>query len=180
MESKQKCRCCKKPIIARSLSKKFCDRKCKTKFNKKNGRRLSDGGICRQCGKNFPRTKGQNAKSICSKKCRMARLAESVRNFHLRRPQMQAIYRQRSREKVTPDGNIVRFYKWNPHAPRRCEACGEDRVLEIAHKPGHERCGEHRSKKSCEWPQKVWVLCPTCHRLLDRMNYSPAELSLSL
>jgi hypothetical protein len=29
------------------------------------------------------------------------------------------------------------------------------------------------------WPEKVWVLCPTCHRLLDRMNYSPSELGLS-
>jgi len=24
----------------------------------------------------------------------------------------------------------------------------------------------------------VWVLCPTCHALLDRMHYPPEELGL--
>jgi hypothetical protein len=29
-----------------------------------------------------------------------------------------------------------------------------------------------------QWPEMVWVLCPTCHRLLDRMHYPPTDLGL--
>ena len=69
----------------------------------------------------------------------------------------------------------------NPDAPKFCQSCAETRVLEIAHKPGHERFGERRNNGNQKWPEKVWVLCPTCHRLLDRMHYDPVEdLNLTL
>ena len=29
-------------------------------------------------------------------------------------------------------------------------------------------------------PNHVWVLCPTCHALLDRMHYLPSDLGLRL
>jgi hypothetical protein len=93
---------------------------------------------------------------------------------------MEAVYRARTREKKLPDSQNVRFYRLNPTAPKECEnpACKESRVLEIAHRPGHERLGQRRSSANMRWPEMVWVLCPTCHRLLDRMNYSPEDLGL--
>lgn len=179
METLLICRECGSALEAKHLSKKFCSVKCKTAHNKKNGRRRDDGGICRQCGKPFPRGPGQNAKAVCSPECRRARLAESVRTFHLRKPAMESIYRKRTREKLGADSQLRRFYRWNPTAPHSCESCGEARVLEIAHKPEHPRLGERRSRLNYKWPEFVWVLCPTCHRLLDRMNYTPEDLGLT-
>ena len=51
-------------------------------------------------------------------------------------------------------------------------------ALDVAHKPGHERVGAWRSAANCVWPTMVWVLCPTCHALLDRMHYPPEDLGL--
>jgi hypothetical protein len=91
---------------------------------------------------------------------------------------MEAIYRARTKAKQLPDSNLIRFRRTNLDAPMACESCGETRVLDLAHKPEHRRNGEWRSVKNCSWPERVWVLCPTCHALLDRMNYSPEELGL--
>jgi hypothetical protein len=60
-----------------------------------------------------------------------------------------------------------------------CESCGEGRVLDVAHKPHARRYGAWRSAQNCKWPDMVWILCPTCHALLDRMNYPPEELRLT-
>ncbi len=173
-----KCLQCGKDMETKHLSKKYCSRTCKRLYLKAHSAGTKEFGICRECGTQFPKHPGQNAKCICSAECRKARLARSVREFHKRRPSAQAVYRQRTRDKLGADSQLRRFYAWNPSAPKQCEACGESRVLEIAHKPDHARLGERRSKGNCEWPRKVWLLCPTCHKLLDRMNYSPEELGL--
>lgn len=158
---------------------KWCSTKCKSRHRKKHGGgTLSAGHYCRMCGKHFSLFPGQGNKWLCSPECRKARNAQSVRTFHTRRPEMEAIYRKRTREKMLPDSQHYRFYKLNPDAPHACESCGEIRVLEIAHRPGFERIGERRSNKNLVWPEQTWVLCPTCHRLIDRMNYSPDELGL--
>ena len=133
---------------------------------------------CRICGTIFPITKEQHNKWLCSEVCRRASNAKSVRTFHLRKPHKEYEYRSRTKAKKLPDGNNVRFYRSNPTAPKSCESCGESRVLDVAHKPGHERIGAWRSSKNCKWPEMVWVLCPTCHALLDRMNYPPSDLGL--
>ena len=59
-------------------------------------------------------------------------MAESVRTFASRLPAQQAIYRQRTIEKLGPDTVLKRFYSWNPNAPHACESCGEARVLCVA------------------------------------------------
>ena len=92
---------------------------------------------------------------------------------------MEAIYRARAKGRQPADSNGERFYKWNPSAPRACQSCGESRVTEAAHRPECPRLGERRSRANMKWPEMVWVLCPTCHKLLDRMGYSPEELGLS-
>ena len=174
-----KCIQCGKIMIGAHIHKKYCSRKCKTAYYRTNPcPPVSNGHICRICGKWFQISKGQHNKWLCSIECIRASTAKSVREFHKRRPQMEAIYRARTKKKLPPDSMARRFYRTNPNAPRSCESCGETRVLEVAHKPGHERMGERRSSQNMRWPEFVWVLCPTCHRLLDRMNYSPQELGL--
>ena len=161
------------------IHRKYCSRRCKGRWRAKT---CSAEPVrfhkCRECGVQIELQAGQGNKWLCSAKCRKASTARSVRTFHERRPMQQAIYRARAREKKIPDKNLIRFYRTNPSAPRYCQSCGEDRVLDVAHKPEHPRLGEWRSSKNCKWPEMVWVLCPTCHALIDRMNYTPAEFGL--
>lgn len=160
------------------IRKRYCSGKCKARYRKLYGGTLAQGHNCRMCGTRISLKPGQGNKWLCSEDCRRASNAKSVRTFHLRRPEMETLYRARTNQKMPPDSSNRRFYLLNPNAPRACEACGEKRVTEIAHKPGHERLGTRRSKENLKWPEKVWVLCPTCHRLLDRMRYTPEELGL--
>jgi len=161
-----------------SPSKMYCSRTCKRAFRAINPPERTDVHPCRMCGAEIPIGPGQGNRWLCSPECRRASVAKSVREFHLRRPEAEAIYRERTKQKKLPDSNLVRFYRHNPKAPRACQSCGESRVLDVAHRPGSERFGEWRSRANTVWPQMVWVLCPTCHMLLDRMNYSPKELGL--
>lgn len=159
--------------------KKYCSSACKGRWRKKNPSPPRENGhTCRVCGIHFQIGHGEHNKWICSDECRKKSNAASIRNFHMRRPKMEAIYRAKTKNKLPPDSQNRRFYSLNPNAPVACESCGESRVLEIAHKPGHERHGARRSAANMKWPEMVWVLCPTCHRLLDRMHYPPAELGL--
>lgn len=174
-----KCLSCDADLAGSHLHRKFCSGRCKARWYKANGGgKAEDGHDCRICGTRFPIGPGQHNKWLCSDACRRASNAKSARTFHLRRPQMEKIYRARTKEKLPADSMNRRFYHLNPTAPRACEACGEDRVTEIAHRPGHERLGARRTAANLNWPEQVWVLCPTCHRLLDRMNYPPEELGL--
>ena len=157
---------------------KFCSKKCGASYRWKNRPNPIKSHICRSCGKSFPIRPDQNQKWTCSDECRKSRVAQIVREWHKRNPERDSIYRQRTKAKQLPDSNLIRFRRYNPSAPMNCESCGEHRVLDMAHKPGHERNGQWRSRSNCVWPDKVWVLCPTCHALLDRMCYSPEELGL--
>ena len=176
------CKGCGASIAKAHRSRRYCSDACKKQHYKRihAGR---EGRVrhhdCRMCGKTFPIGKGQGNKWLCSDECRRASNAKSVREFHKRRPEAESIYRARTKAKVLPDGNMVRFRRWNPDAPTACESCGESRVLDAAHKPGRERLGAGRTRKNTRWPEDVWVLCPTCHALLDRMNYPPGDLGLS-
>ena len=175
-----KCLECGISMETSHIHKKYCSSKCKARWRKKNPNgKMEDGHNCRVCGKLFALEKGQANKWLCSDECRRASNAKSVRSFHERQPLISAVYRARTKEKCPPDSQNKRFYALNPAAPVACEACGEHRVTEIAHRPGHERLGARRSAENMKWPDMVWVLCPTCHRLLDRMRYSPEELGLT-
>lgn len=158
----------------------YCSQKCGAAFRwSQTEKDTTHPRNCRECGKAFFASPDANQKRICSDECRKKRNSRKVREFHAANPDRENWYRARSKEKKLPDSNHVRFYRANPTAPKHCESCGESRVLEIAHKPNHERNGRGRSLSNCQWPTMVWVLCPTCHRLLDRMNYTPSELGLS-
>lgn len=162
------------------VHRKFCSAKCRGRYRKLNPcNALSDGHDCRCCGKHIDLLPGQANKWLCSDECRRKQFAASVRKFHKMRPERAKTYRERTRIRQGPDSNLKRFYIWNPKGPKQCESCGEKRVLEIAHKPNHERVGMGRVKANSKWPKMVWILCPTCHTLIDRMNYDPSELGLN-
>lgn len=161
------------------IHRKYCSSKCKGRWQRSNPPApASSGHSCRVCGSHIAIGPGQNNKWICSDDCRRSQFAASVRKFHQIRPERQIEYRARTRKKHGPDSNLKRFYAWNPDAPHECESCNEKRVLEIAHKPQFERVGRSRQRANSKWPEMVWVLCPTCHSLLDRMNYPPEDLGL--
>ena len=179
MNTEPTCVQCGKDLSGSYHNRKYCSFSCKAKWRKAHPSGALSGHHCRVCGTHFPIAKGQYNKWLCSDKCRRASIAKSVREFHHRRPSMSDLYRTRTKAKCLPEGNLVRFRKTNPQAPMACESCGENRVLDVAHKPGFERNGYHRSSKNCVWPAMVWVLCPTCHALIDRMHYPPHELGLT-
>ena len=170
---------CELPATSPS-HRKFCSGRCKARYRKIHccDGKSGEGHQCRECGALFPIGPGQHNKWLCSDECRRKSAKRSIREFHGRRPQMERIYRARTKERFPIDRIALRFYRLYPDAPRACEACGESRVVEIAHKPNHARFGTRVSSKNLEWPKMVWVLCPTCHELIDRMHYDPAELGL--
>jgi hypothetical protein len=125
----------------------------------------------------MPGRKGGANKQHCSDECSVKSARESRSKFYKRNPHKIKEYNRSWHKKVGTDSNELRFYLRYPEAPRACQSCGENRVLDIAHKPGHERNGAWRSKKNTTI-EKVWILCPTCHALLDRKGYTPKQLGL--
>ena len=181
MENNVTCVQCTAPMPGSNSHRRYCSGRCKAAWRRAHpGPPATDGHNCRMCGAWFALGPGQHNKWLCSAECRRASNAKSVRTFHIRQPAAEAIFRERTKAKRLPEGNLTRFYRTNPDAPRACEACGESRVLDVAHKPTHRRNGEWRSSQNCKWPSMVWVLCPTCHALLDRMHYPIGELGLAL
>ena len=173
---------CGKQFEAVRASHNTCSRPCRSRvYNNSIGLGLPRTRFCRICGTPFTMTgigKGQNNQWYCSDPCRKEAARQARCKFYKKNPHKLNEYHQRAREKSGPDGNLKRFYRRFPNAPRACESCGEARVLDVAHKPGHQRAGAWRSVANVAWPDKVWVLCPTCHALLDRMNYAPSDLGL--
>jgi hypothetical protein len=177
------CTICATPYEARNAWHRYCSRKCRTENDRNQaGRKIDSGRFCKQCGsKFFPAYMTGNNKQHCSSECAVKSARESRSKFWGKQPDAKkkmAEYYQRSRERIGPDGNLKRFYSRHPDAPHACQSCGETRVLDVAHRPGFERNGAWRSKDNTTL-EKVWVLCPTCHALLDRMHYPPEELGLS-
>lgn len=173
---------CGKEFEAKTAWARYCSRECKTK-NYRNGKgyKLLDGRFCKQCGKKFyPSFKTGANQQHCSLECSKKSARESRSNFWEKQEdpkKKMARYYKRSKEKIGPDGNLKRFRRRYPEIEIKCQSCGESRVVDIAHKPEFKRNGAWRSAKNTT-PEKVWILCPTCHALLDRMNYTPEELGL--
>jgi len=157
---------------------KACSRSCQNKARRRSAPKKPR--YCKQCGVSFDYDITQHNRQHCSAECAQKSARESRSAFWKKQKDPNAkrkAYDKRTREKIGADGNLKRFRKRYPDAPTKCQACGEGRVLDIAHKPEFERKGAWRSKANTE-RHKVWILCPTCHALLDRMNYKPSEIGL--
>jgi hypothetical protein len=177
------CVLCGSAFEAKDAYDRYCSDLCASKkwhqFNR-HTYKMGDRH-CRQCGTVFTPSWQERNRLHCSLDCAKKSARESRSKFWDRQPnprrKMQE-YRQVSLERVGPDGNLKRFRRRYPDVKIACESCGESRVVDIAHKPAFKRNGAWRSVKNTT-PEKVWILCPTCHALIDRMNYPPSELGLS-
>jgi len=176
-ETIRHCVICGSQFEASTSWHKYCSIPCKSlRYRELNNPPTQR--YCRQCGVGFVLAAQEGNKQHCSVECSRKSARESRSKFWERNgTKKRKAYYKKSREKLGPDSNLKRFYARNPDSPKACESCGEYRVLDIAHKPGHERNGSWRSAKNTT-PEKVWILCPTCHALLDRMGYLPKELGL--
>jgi hypothetical protein len=175
------CGFCGEQFMPVTAWQKFCSDSCRRKFTWKQKK---EGAVkerhCRQCGKVIRvESRADANRWHCSVECSRQSARESRSKFYARNPDKYREYHDKAREKRGPDSNLKRFYSRFPDAPRSCQACGDNRVLDIAHKPGHERNGSWRSNKNTTL-DKVWLLCPTCHALIDRMHYPPEELGLEV
>jgi len=165
-------------MFVKGKPKKYCSQKCGAAYRWKTRPNPITEHACRYCGKIFNIRPDQGQKWLCSDDCRRKHNSKNVREWRQRNPDKIKKHREKRKAKGILDGNIERFQKWNPEAPSICEACGESRIIEIAHKPSYERNGAWRSRSNSKWPEMVWVLCPTCHKLIDSLNYPPEKLGL--
>lgn len=133
---------------------------------------------CKQCPRVFIRLGRYEGNAWhCSEACSRVSAKASRRMFHELRPERTGAYRERQRSKRLRDTAIERLWRRFPLMPRACEACGEARVLDIAHRPEHARKGAWSRLSNCT-PEKIWVLCPLCHALLDRLGYTAKQLGI--
>ena len=73
-------------------------------------------------------------------------------------------------------GTVTRFFKRCPAVPRRCQVCGEDKVVDIHHRVARNGVPVRAANSQQE---DVWVLCPNHHAMLHRGVASPESLGLS-
>lgn len=133
---------------------------------------------CRGCGTVFTRHgRGHAKKQHCSEACAAASARKSRAEFARKRPERLDAYRENHRKKGKRDTALTRMWRKYPEMPRACESCGEDRVLDIAHRPEHRRLGAWRTMSNTT-PEKVYILCPRCHALLDRLGYTAEQLGI--
>jgi len=170
------CIFCGKEYEATRAWHKYCSHVCQERTRRKKKGLIKDiGRYCKQCGIHFfPNT---NQQLHCSEDCSKKSARQSRAKFLKKNPDIYKKYYDTSKLKNGKDGNLIRLYKRYPDLPKKCQSCGEDRILDIAHKPEHKRNGAWRTLNNTT-PEKIWILCPTCHMLIDRKNYDPKELGL--
>lgn len=167
------CQKCERPFVRKRKWHRFCSDLCQQRARKVVGERS-----CKACRKPFMRVgRGDGNRWHCSVECARVTAKAARKAFEARRPEADRIYRERQRAKKRRDTTLERFWKKHPEMPRCCEACGETRVLDLAHRPEHRRNGAWKTMANCR-PEMVWVLCPTDHALLDRLGYTPKQLGI--
>lgn len=165
------CAVCGKSFLAQRRTRLRCDRCITLKIGIRND--LLFERTCLWCGSKWKVERGDRRKSglrYCSQDCRRGAAIES-RTESRRRAREGTLNPKAGRPRVRPDGFSAafsrsslqaRFFLKNPDRPKSCEACGEMRVVELAHKIPRRSAWRTVPKSS-----EVWVLCPTCHRCLD-------------
>ena len=170
------CIVCGKEYEATRAWHKYCSPVCQKGRKRKDRGLIKDiGRYCKQCGVHFIPDKNQQLH--CSEECSKKSARQSRAKFLKQNPDAYKKYYNKGKIKNGKDGNLIRLYRRYPDLPKSCQSCGEDRILDIAHKPEHKRNGAWRTLKNTT-PEKIWILCPTCHMLIDRKGYDPKQLGL--
>jgi len=170
------CTMCGAAFRAKRPDKRYCSGKCQARQGRLRRGEQSDGRDCGMCGKRFAIQPPNSNQRYCSDPCATQAAKIHRRAFHRKNPGAQKVYN--SRRPYKDGGVVARMRRKHPDLPTACQSCGEDRVLEFAHKPGHERNGRWRMMSNCQ-PHMIWVLCPTCHKLLDKKIRTAADLGLA-
>ena len=171
------CAICGTPILKRS-NNKYCSDQCRRTGYAVQFPPADPHRACRICGTVFIRIgQGQCNKQHCSEACAAISAKAARQRFARKRPEREKQYRDKQRAKRNKDTLLGRLWRKYPLLPRCCEACGESRVLEVAHRPEHARNGAWIAVRLSK-PDMIWILCPLCHALLDRLHYSAEQLGI--
>lgn len=179
------CEECGEPFRQVNGRQRFCGSRCWSRRKRKAAAQRTTHWTnipreCLRCGTRFYRTlaAGPNQK-YCSRKCATCASEERVQRFKETNPSAMQAYNVTRYAKHGKDTVLMRLRRRYPDLPTTCEAkgCSEARILEIAHKPQFKRNGAWRTMAVYE-RHMFWLLCPTCHRLLDTGLASESELGL--
>jgi hypothetical protein len=173
------CRECSAEFRAIRPDKLYCSPRCVGRAGRRRRGEQTDitaaGRDCPRCGKHFGITPPSTNQRYCSVACAREATRELRRIWARRDPSRQRGY---NAHRPYRDTKLNRMRRRYPDIPTACESCGEDRILEIAHKPEFARNGAW-ALVSNTLRHMFWVLCPTCHKLLDRGICNQVELGLS-
>lgn len=178
-----RCRLCAEPFQAIRPDKKWCSNHCAQRAGRirrhEHKGTTDNGRNCQGCGVHFSIIPPNTNRRYCSTQC-SAKAARELRRLWARREYQtrRPIYERKRKSRYGTDTIIGRLRRRHPDIPNGCEACGESRIIEIAHKPQFKRNGAWRGIANTK-RHMFWVLCPTCHKLLDREICSPTELGLT-
>lgn len=190
-EASRKCIHCEKDYIATFKSQQYCSQRCRTDASTARRDRSAKGDwlrnpvTCGICQNVFFRTKltGPN-KKYCSVECTATARRRDIEAFKAANPTAMDDYNKERVRKYGSDTLITRLRKRYPDLPTCCEAaengkaCGEGRVIDIAHKPEFARKGAWRTLDKYE-RHMFWMLCPTHHAIIDRGACTPEEIGLT-
>jgi len=180
------CECCLAPFDTWNRASRYCTHLCRSRASKARTRNNTPGHWltvavnCGICGIPFKRkeSSGPN-KKYCSDTCTAKARRQKLRQFMVKEVGAMSNYNTTRRRTHGRDTLITRLRKLYPDLPNVCEAtnCNESRVLEVVHRPEFKRNGEWRMVSNSE-RHMIWILCPTCHRVLDRGIETPEQLGL--
>lgn len=160
--------------------KQYCSFACQSRAGRLRRKEQTDeiraGRDCKKCGSHFDIAWPDSNRRYCSDECARTAAKESRRAFHKRNPKAQKEYN--SRNPFRTHGVVARLRRKFPDIPISCQSCGESRIVEFAHRPEYRRNGTFRKMENTK-PHMIWVLCPTCHKLLDRGICTQSDLGLS-
>jgi hypothetical protein len=171
------CVCCGTGFVGRRPDKKYCCFACQARQGRRRRGEQVDihSRRCGECDSEFTIQYPAMNRRYCSDECSTIAAKRSRRQFHKKKPYIQKLYN--SRRKYKDSGVVTRLFRRFPELPKACQSCGEARVVEIAHRPDFRRNGAFRKIENSQ-PHMIWILCPTCHKLLDRGISTPLELGL--
>lgn len=173
------CKFCQRKFTAQRPDKQYCSQKCAGRAGRlRRGEQFDitrSGRDCLICGLHFKIVLPASNRRYCSDECSQEAGKRQRRAFHHRKPTIQAVYNSRRTGGRTV---VERLYRKYPDLPRQCESCGESRVTEIAHRPEFRRMNACRKIENSQ-RHMIWILCPTCHKLIDKGICTPSELGLS-
>jgi hypothetical protein len=173
------CGQCGNPFKGGRPDRKWCSNYCAQRAGRirrsEHKGTTEEGRDCPRCGTHFSIEQPNSNQRYCSNKCsveaaRELRKVWARREYKIRRPLYEA-------KRQFKDVAINRLRRRYPTMPEACKSCGENRILEITHRPEFKRNGAWRLASNTQG-HMVWILCPTCHKLLDRGICTQQELGL--